>query len=81
MTIDEFNFLNFNDRASILKEYGNFIDEHLIPETSKVKVFEVFGFFVEVSYRLDKKVQYIRAIDDELSSVVCLDPIKLLHLN
>lgn len=81
MTIDEFNMLSFDGKASLLTKYGRYLDERTTGEGARILIYDLFGFYVEVSYRFDRKVQYVRAIDNIFSSESYLESINLLHLN
>jgi len=81
MTITEFNSLSFDGKASLLTKYGRYLDERNTPEGAKVLMHDLFGFYVEVSYRFDRKVQYIRAVNNIFESETYLESINLLHLN
>jgi len=81
MTIDEFNMLSFDGKASLLTKYGRYLDERTSGEGARILIYDLFGFYVEVSYRFDRKVQYIRAVDNIFQSESYLESINLLHLN
>jgi hypothetical protein len=81
MTIDEFNLLSFDGKASLLTKYGRYLDERTSGEGARILIYDLFGFYVEVSYRFDRKVQYIRAVKNILRSESYLESINLLHLN
>ena len=81
MTIQEFNLLSFDGKASLLTKYGRYLDERSSGEGARVLIYDLFGFYVEVSYRFDRKVQYIRAVNNIFESESYLESINLLHLN
>jgi hypothetical protein len=81
MTIIEFNSLTFDGKASLLTKYGRYLDERSTPAGAKILIHDLFGFYVEVSYRFDRKVQYIRAVANIFESETYLESINLLHLN
>jgi hypothetical protein len=81
MTINEFNLLSFDGKASLLTKYGRYLDERSSGEGARILIYDLFGFYVEVSYRFDKKVQYIRAVNNIFESESYLESINLLHLN
>ncbi len=81
MTIGEFNRLTFDGKASLLTKYGRYLDERTTKEGARIMIYDLFTFYVEVSYRFDRKVQYIRATNNVLESASHLDSINMLHLN
>jgi len=81
MTIFEFNALNFDGKASLLTKYGKYLDQRSTKEGARVMIYDLFGFYVEVSYRFDKKVQYLRAVNNIFESESYLESINLIHLN
>lgn len=81
MRLTEFNQLSFDGKASMLTKYGKYLDERITREGAKIMIYDLFGFYVEVSYRFDRKVQYVRALNNIFESESCLDSINLLHLN
>lgn len=81
MTIQEFNLLSFDGKASLLTKYGRYLDERSSGEGARILIYDLFGFYVEVSYRFDQKVQYIRAVNNIFESESYLESINLLHLN
>lgn len=81
MTITDFNSLSFDGKASLLNKYGKYLDDRSSGCGAKLMIYDLFGFYVEVSYRFDRKVQYIRAVNNIFESHSLMDSIKLLHLN
>ncbi len=81
MTITDFNSLSFDGKASLLTKYGKYLDDRSSQTGAKLMIYDLFGFYVEVSYRFDKKVQYIRAVNNIFENYSMLDSIKMLHLN
>jgi hypothetical protein len=81
MTIDEFNLLSFDGKASLLTKYGKYLDHRNTKEGARIMIYDLFGFYVEVSYRFDRKVQYLRAVNNIFESETHLDSINLIHLN
>lgn len=81
MTIMEFNLLTFDGKASLLTKYGKYLDQRSSKDGARVMIYDLFGFYVEVSYRFDRKVQYLRAVDNIFESKTYLDSINLIHLN
>jgi hypothetical protein len=81
MNIVEFNLLSFDGKASLLTKYGKYIDQRTTKEGARIMIYDLFGFFVEVSYRFDRKVQYLRAVNNIFESETYVDSINLLHLN
>lgn len=81
MTLLDFNGLNFDGKASLLTKYGKFLDERSGHNGARIMIYDLFGFYVEVSYRFDRKVQYIRAVENIFESEAHLESINLLHLN
>lgn len=81
MTLSDFNMLNFDGKASLLTKYGKFLNDRSTTSGARVLIYDLFGFYVEVSYRFDKKVQYIRAVNNIFESNAQLDSINILHLN
>ncbi len=81
MTITDFNLLSFDGKASLLTKYGKYLDKRQTKEGSRLMIYDLFGFYVEVSYRFDQKVQYIRAINNIFENYSQLDSINILHLN
>ncbi len=81
MKIGEFNQLTFDGKASMLTKYGKYLDQRTTKEGAKIMIYDLFSFYVEVSYRFDRKVQYVRALDNIFESEGYLDSINLLHLN
>lgn len=81
MTLADFNILNFDGKASLLTKYGRFLNDRTTDGGSRVFIYDLFGFYVEVSYRFDKRVQYIRAVNNIFESRTNLESIHLLHLN
>lgn len=81
MTITDFNQLNFDGKASLLNKYGRYLSNRNSKQGTKLMIYDLFGFYVEVSYRFDHRVQYIRAVNNIFESNSLLDSIKVLHLN
>lgn len=81
MTINEFNLLSFDGKASLLTKYGKYLDQRTTKDGARIMIYDLFGFYVEVSYRFDRKVQYLRAVNNIFDSETYLDSINLLHLN
>ncbi len=81
MTILEFNALSFDGKASLLTKYGKYLDQRGSRDGARVMIYDLFGFYVEVSYRFDKKVQYLRAVNNIFESETYLESINLIHLN
>lgn len=81
MTITDFNLLSFDGKASLLNKYGKYLDSRNSKQGTKLMIYDLFGFYVEVSYRFDQRVQYIRAVNNIFESNSLLDSIKVLHLN
>ncbi|NEN25023.1 hypothetical protein G3O08_16095 [Cryomorpha ignava] len=81
MTITDFNLLSFDGKASLLNKYGKYLDNRNSKHGTKLMIYDLFGFYVEVSYRFDQRVQYIRAVNNIFESNTLLDSIKVLHLN
>ncbi len=81
MNIADYNELTFDGKASMLTKYGRYLDQRITKEGAKIMIYDLFGFYVEVSYRFDRKVQYLRALNNILESRGYLDSINLLHLN
>lgn len=81
MTLTDFNLLTFDGKASLLTKYGRFLNDRLTEGGAKVLIYDLFGFYVEVSYRFDKKVQYIRGVNNIFESRAHLESINILHLN
>ncbi len=81
MTITEFNLLSFDGKASLLTKYGKYLDQRTTKDGARIMIYDLFGFYVEVSYRFDRKVQYLRAVNNIFDSETYLDSINLLHLN
>lgn len=81
MTLFDFNLLSFDGKASLLTKYGKYLDERVTKEGARIMIYDLFGFYVEVSYRFDRKVQYIRAVNNIFETESYLDSINLLHLN
>lgn len=81
MTITDFNLLSFDGKSSLLNKYGKYLDDRYSGSGAKLMIYDLFGFYVEVSYRFDRKVQYIRAVNNIFESRTLMDSIKLLHLN
>jgi hypothetical protein len=81
MTLADFEQLSFDGKASLLTKYGKYLDRRSNEAGSRVLIYDLFGFYVEVSYRFDKKVQYIRAVENIFESRNYIDGINILHLN
>lgn len=81
MTLLDFNGLSFDGKASLLTKYGRYLDERSGKDGARIMIYDLFGFYVEVSYRFDRKVQYIRAVENIFDTESHLDSINLLHLN
>jgi len=81
MTITDFNLLSFDGKASLLNKYGKYLNNRNSSQGTKLMIYDLFGFYVEVSYRFDHRVQYIRAVNNIFESNSLLDSIKILHLN
>lgn len=81
MNIVEFNLLSFDGKASLLTKYGKYLDQRTTKEGARIMIYDLFGFYVEVSYRFDRKVQYLRAVNNIFDTETYLDSINLLHLN
>ncbi len=80
MTRAEFDILSFDGKASLLSKYGRFIDERSTVDGSRVMVYDLFGFYVEVGYRNDKRVQYIRTCA-QASRLTTQNDLPMLYLN
>lgn len=81
MTITDFNLLSFDGKASLLNKYGKYLDKRQAQDGARLMIYDLFGFYVEVSYRFDQKVQYIRAVNNIFENYTQLDSISILHLN
>ncbi len=81
MTIVEYNTLSFDGKASLLTKYGKYLDQRSTGEGARVMIYDLFGFYVEVCYRFDRKVQYLRAVNNIFESEHYLNSINLIHLN
>lgn len=81
MTITDFNLLSFDGKAALLNKYGKYLDNRNSNDGAKLMIYDLFGFYVEVSYRFDHRVQYIRAVNNIFENNSLLDSIKVLHLN
>jgi len=81
MNITDYNQLSFDGKASFLTKYGRYLDQRTTREGARIMIYDLFGFYVEVSYRFDRKVQYLRAVNNIFESDTYLDSINLLHLN
>jgi len=81
VSITDFNLLNFDGKASLLTKYGKFLDQRTTAEGARIMIYDLFGFYVEVSYRFDRRVQYIRAVNNIFESDTYLESINMLHLN
>ena len=82
MSISEFEILSFDGKASLLSRYGKYLDQRYTIEGSRIMIYDLFGFFVEVSYRNDQRVQYIRTSSNVFeSNEPDYKELTLLHLN
>jgi hypothetical protein len=81
MTISEFSHLNFDAKASLLTKYGKYIDKRSTRDGARILIYDLFGFYVEVCYRFDRKVQYLRTVNNIFESESYLEGMSLLHLN
>ncbi len=81
MTLQEFNTLGFDGKASLLTKYGKYLNQRSSNEGARVMIYDLFGFYVEVSYRFDRKVQYLRAVNNIFDNGAKVDSINLIHLN
>lgn len=81
MTLVEFNVLSFDQKRELIRKTGQFVDEKLRENNNKISVYSMYGFFVEVSYRFDKKLQYIRGFENIFDCANYLESINLIHLN
>ncbi len=81
MTLADFDHLSFDGKASLLTKYGKHLDQRTTKDGSRLYIYDLFGFYVEVSYRFDRKVQYIRAVNNVFERQDFVDNISLLHLN
>jgi len=82
MRITDFDILTFDGKASLLSRYGRYLDQRSMKDGSRVMIYDLFGFYVEVSYRQDRRVQYIRSrvnIFDDAPKYP--EELSLLHLN
>ena len=82
MKIEDFDILSFNGKASLVSKYGRYLDQQYTKDGSRIMIYYLFGFYVEVSYKRDKRVQYIRSstnifVDRNASP----EEFSLLHLN
>lgn len=68
MTLTDFNLLGFDGKASLLTKYGKYLNDRTSGIGSRVLIYDLFGFYVEVSYRFDQRVQYIRAVNNIFES-------------
>ncbi len=81
MTISEYQGLNFDSKASLLTKYGKYIDQRCTRDGARIMIYDLFGFYVEVCYRFDRKVQYIRSVNNIFESENYMESMNLLHLN
>ena len=81
MTLKEFNVLDFEQKRELIRRAGQLLDEKYRDNNNKITIYSVYGFFAEVSYRFDEKVQYIRGFEDIFDCDNYLDNINLIHLN
>ncbi len=81
MTITEYSHLDFDSKASLLTKYGKYIDKRSTRDGARIMIYDLFGFYVEVCYRFDRKVQYIRSVNNILESESYVENMNLLHLN
>jgi hypothetical protein len=81
MTLAEYNQLTFDGKASLLTKYGKFLEQRTAKDGARIMIYDLFGFYVEVSYRFDRKVQYLRALNNIFETENHVDSISLIHLN
>ncbi|GEM_PF-1918028 len=81
MTLSDYNHLSFNGKASILTRYGKLVEGHAAAQGERIYTYSLFTFFVEVSYRFDKRVQYVRVTNQLDPSASRFDYTHLIHLN
>lgn len=81
MTQSDYNLLSFNGKASILTRYGKLVEGHAASQGERIFTYSLFTFFVEVSYRFDKRVQYVRVTERIGQQTQRLDYTHLIHLN
>lgn len=82
MTITDFDILSFNGKASLLSKYGRYLDQRSTKDGARIMIYDLFGFYVEVSYRQDRRVQYIRTTKNIFEHrLEYVEELSLLHLN
>jgi len=82
MTLTDFDILTFDGKASLVSRYGQFLEQRIARDGSRTMIYDLFGFYVEVSYRKDRRVQYIRSRANLFTdSPDYLNELSLLHLN
>ncbi len=81
MTLVEFNVLSFDQKRELIRKSGSFLDEKFRDNNNKISLYAMHGFFVEVSYRFDNKLQYIRGFENVFDCANYLESINLIHLN
>lgn len=82
MEIKEFDILSFDAKASLISRYGKYLDQKTTKDGSRIMVYDLFGFYAEVSYRNDRRVQYIRVVENIFQEThTNMDSLVLLHLN
>jgi len=82
MRISDFDILTFDGKASLVSRYGRYLDQRVTKDGSRIIIYDLFGFYVEVSYRQDKRVQYIRSRSNYFTDENAYpEEFSLLHLN
>jgi hypothetical protein len=82
MNLSDFDILSFDGKASLISKYGRYLDQRVHKDGSRTIVYDLFGFYVEVSYRKDRRVQYIRSRATYLKEAPDYpDELSILNLN
>jgi hypothetical protein len=82
VNLSDFDILSFDGKASLISKYGRYLDQRIHKDGSRTMIYDLFGFYVEVSYRKDRRVQYIRSRSNYFDeSPGYPDELSVLNLN
>ena len=81
INMEEFKSLTFNEKAGLITHYARFREKRPGPQLSNQVFFSLFDFCIEVSFREDGKVQYVRAMKSLQDSHLKVDELFDFHLN
>jgi hypothetical protein len=68
MTSIEFNLLGLDKKERLVKNFGQLIDKKYSKSNTRIYVYTLADFYVQVSERFNNQIQFIKAIDEEIIS-------------